>query len=259
MTKAQRTGLAARFVAGGLVWPTLLSILGLVVLVGLGVWQLQRMTWKNSLIAAIETRVVREPVALSEVMKRWQTLKGDVDYTRAWVSGEFQHDKERFYYAPHPRLGPGYHVYTPLRLADPSGKVLWINRGYLPRGKRARNARANGLPAGEVKVTGLVRLAGLQGMFSPDNDVAGNTWYWRDLAAMHASAYEEAETSPLPFFLDAEAQPGQKAGIWPKGGVTDINLPNKHFGYALTWLGLAMTLLGVYVAFALSRLRQQGT
>jgi surfeit locus 1 family protein len=37
--------------------------------------------------------------------------------------------------------------------------------------------------------------------------------------------------------------------------VTRLELPNRHLEYALTWYGLAATLVGVYLAFAISRLR----
>ncbi len=32
-------------------------------------------------------------------------------------------------------------------------------------------------------------------------------------------------------------------------------IPNNHLQYAVTWFGLALTLVGVYAAFALTRLR----
>ena len=44
-------------------------------------------------------------------------------------------------------------------------------------------------------------------------------------------------------------------GGLPRGGVTRLDLPNRHLEYALTWYGLALTLIGVYGAFAASRLR----
>ena len=44
----------------------------------------------------------------------------------------------------------------------------------------------------------------------------------------------------------------------PRGGVTRLDLPNRHLEYALTWYGLALTLIGVFVAFARGRLRSLG-
>jgi surfeit locus 1 family protein len=62
---------------------------------------------------------------------------------------------------------------------------------------------------------------------------------------------EAGRVSPL--FLDAEAQPGE---TWPRGGVTRLDLPNRHLEYALTWYGLALALIGVYSIFVIGRLRR---
>ena len=58
----------------------------------------------------------------------------------------------------------------------------------------------------------------------------------------------------LPFWIDADAQPEPPGGL-PKGGATRLDLPNRHLEYAITWYGLALTLIGVYLAFAAGRLR----
>ena len=59
----------------------------------------------------------------------------------------------------------------------------------------------------------------------------------------------------LPFFVDAEAEPAPPGG-WPRGGVTRLELPNRHLEYALTWYGLAAALVGVFLAFAAARWQQ---
>jgi surfeit locus 1 family protein len=56
------------------------------------------------------------------------------------------------------------------------------------------------------------------------------------------------------FTLDAEATPASPGG-WPQGGVTRLTLPNRHLEYALTWYGLALTLVGVLAAFIFGRWR----
>jgi surfeit locus 1 family protein len=56
-----------------------------------------------------------------------------------------------------------------------------------------------------------------------------------------------------PFYVEADATPNP--GGWPRGGQTRLNLPNNHLQYALTWYGIALTLIGVFVAFAWPRLR----
>ena len=55
----------------------------------------------------------------------------------------------------------------------------------------------------------------------------------------------------VPFFVDADATPNP--GGLPVGGVTLIDLPNSHLQYALTWYGLAGTLVVVFGLFAWKR------
>jgi surfeit locus 1 family protein len=101
------------------------------------------------------------------------------------------------------------------------------------------------------------------GWFAAENDPARNLWYWPDLPAMTASAFPDGrQVAPggpqtagtLPLAIDADARPAPPGGL-PRGGVTRLQLPNRHLEYALTWYGLAATLIGVYSAFAISRLR----
>ena len=105
---------------------------------------------------------------------------------------------------------------------------------------------------GTVRITGLIREVPAPGMFTPANDAARNLWYWPDIAAMTDSAFRDAPgatMTALPFWIDADAQPEPPGGL-PKGGVTRLDLPNRHLEYAITWYGLALTLIGVYLAFA---------
>ena len=249
----------ARIARAGLLWPTLLSLVGLVILFGLGTWQLYRKAEKEALIAVVEARLHGEPLELAEVISTRKAA--ETDYQRVKVSGEFVPGKERFYYAPQPKLGPGYDVYQPLQYAP--GKVVWVNRGFIFRRVKDK-PEVWQAGQGGIEVTGNARLPAKPGFFTPDNDAKSNTWYWRDLAGMQGSAFEAgAGVDAAPVFIVAE--PAQRSSrkdnaaldgaSWPRPGVSDIAILNRHLEYALTWFGLALTLLGVYVAYAWSRLR----
>ena len=240
----------ARLRQAGLVWPTAFAAAGLAVLVGLGTWQLERKRWKEDLIAKIAARVHAPPVPLirAEQLRR---DGADVEYLHVIARGRFQHDEERYLYAPAPS-GLGWHVYTPLEYAP--GRFVWINRGFVPDARKDPASRREGQVPGETEVTGLIRQPQARRMFTPANDVAHNLWYWPDVAALHASAFGGTGAEALAFTVDADAKPAPPGGL-PAGGVTRLDLPNRHLEYALTWYGLGLTLIGVYSAFAAGRLR----
>ena len=234
-----------------LVWPTLATLAALGVLLGLGTWQLERKRWKEDLLGKIAARVTAEPLPAARAAELMRG-GGDIEYMHVSAAGRFHHDKERYLYFPAP-AGLGWHVYTPLEVAP--GRIIWVNRGLVPNASKAPAARTAGQVAGEIVVRGVVRVPQGKTLFTPQNDVAGNLWHWPDISALTASAFPpEASFTALPFTIEADAEPPPPGGL-PKGGVTRIALPNRHLEYAVTWYGLALTLIGVYLAFAINRLR----
>lgn len=229
------------------------TIVAFALLVGLGYWQLQRLAWKEGLLAQISERTGAEPQPLADILAR---PGDDPEYRHVSVSGRFLHDHEQYLWAPDAKAGPGYHVYTPLEYR--SGSVVWINRGFVPDAKKVAASRHEGQPEGDVTVTGLIRVpAAEQAMFAPDNAPERNFYYWASLGEMHAAAFSAGAMDKAPYFVDADAQPAN-AGGWPKGGVTRVSLSNRHLEYAMTWFGLAGALIAVYAAFVVSRVRRQG-
>lgn len=251
----------SRIRAAGLLLPTVMTLVALAVLVSVGNWQMSRKAWKDALVAQIAERVVAAPVELDTVMGLLTASYAEggaaqaVEYKRLRVTGRFLHDREQYVYAPHPKLGPGFHVLTPFDVAGAdAAPILIVNRGYVAEAVKERAKRPAGLVAAETTVTGLVRLQSEKGGFTPDNDPARNLWYWRDIQALGVAMLPAKNRRILPFVLDAEAEPANPGG-WPKGGVTEVKLPNRHLEYALTWYGLAAALIAVYGVYAFGRLR----
>lgn len=248
-----------RWRAAGLILPTLLTLAVLPLLLGLGTWQWQRKAWREDLIAKIETRRTAEPVSYTAALSQY-VQKGEADYVRVRIAGTFDFAEERHLYAPH-EDGPGWDVYT---LFKPEGgqPPLFVNRGWVPDALKDPAKRAGGQLAGIVTVTGLARTPQPKGAFTPENDLTGNRWYSRNLDAMRWGASGEPRADQLatmrlapyaPFSLDAEAEPANPGG-WPKGGTTEIHLFNSHLQYVVTWYGLALTLIGVFIVFARQKL-----
>ncbi len=229
-----------------LLWPTLATLLGLTVLFGLGTWQLKRLAAKEATIARIASRAQAVPLDLAEALRIWRETS-DIDYHRLRIEGRFLHNRERHYVWAAGRE-VGWRVITPLK--TDSGAVVMVDRGFVPNALKEPAARHAGRIEGMVEIVGLARAPGIKGLFTPDNEPARNMWYWRDLETMAKGAASEGP--PAPFFV--EAVRADVPGGWPRAGATRLELSNRHLEYALTWYGLAIALLTVFVFFARSRL-----
>jgi surfeit locus 1 family protein len=235
----------------GLVGLTLCVLAALAVLIALGVWQLERLKWKEGMIAQIEARATAAPIALEEAEALARSGR-DPSYLRARVEGRFHHGRERYLYAVADGQ-PGWHVITPLE--TPGGEMVLIDRGFVPDALKDPSSRALGQVERVVEVTGLVRMPERQGPFIPDNEPVSNRWFWRDLPAMSASMFPSGAIEVVPFFIEAEKS--EVPGGWPEGGQTRLVIVNNHLQYALTWLALAACLLAVYAAYVWSHYRRK--
>jgi surfeit locus 1 family protein len=224
--------------------PGLLATIGiaLVMLLSLGTWQLYRLQWKEQLIAEIEARRNTAPADLAQVEAR--ALAGeDIDYVRVTATGTFDHAHEQYFFATNEGK-VGYHVYTPLILAD--SRTVFVNRGFVPESQKDPAKRAQGQVGGAVTVRGLARarLAAKPSWAVPESEPAKRLYFWKDLDTMAANVAVPKDKL-IPFFIDADA--AANPGGWPRGGVTQLELPNNHLSYALTWYGLAGVLIVVSV------------
>jgi surfeit locus 1 family protein len=236
--------------------PAIATLLGLAVLIALGSWQLQRLAWKNDLVATVEARLAATTIP-APPPTAWPALDLEaLDYQPVSVTGRYLHDREVhvFIGLTQPRGpvgGPGYFVLTPLQTAE--GWTVIVNRGFVPQERKDPATRAEGQVAGEVTVSGLLRRPELRNPFTPADDPGRNIWFTRDPAAI-AAALDLPGGEVAPYTTDAAYDPAQPGGI-PQGGESVVSFPNNHLIYALTWYGLGVVLLAVFFAFARGRLR----
>ncbi|MBW7971884.1 SURF1 family protein [Bradyrhizobium sp. BR 10289] len=223
-------------------WLTVLSLTAFAVLMALGIWQVERRTWKLALIDRVEQRV-HAPAQPIPSPASWAAVSAANDeYRHVTVSGRFLHDRETLVQAV-TEEGPGYWVLTPLQRDD--GTQVLINRGFVPSERRDASTRQGGNPDGKVEISGLLRITEPKGGFLRNNVPQHNRWYSRDVAAIAAARGLDLVA---PFFVDADA--GSQSAGGPIGGLTVIRFPNNHLIYALTWFALAFMLAGrLFVTF----------
>jgi surfeit locus 1 family protein len=221
-------------------WPTLFAIPTTLLCLALGAWQIQRLHWKEGLIAERTAAVHAPTIPLPPDNAVPRTL----EFRHVSAQGVFLNDKEIFLGATSADGESGYQILTPLREAG--GRIVFVNRGFIPSELKDRTKRSAGEPAGQVRIDGLLRLPpeGRPNWFLPDNRPDLNYWFWVDLPAM-AAAYKLGRVAP--FYIDADATPNP--GGWPRGGVTRLDLPNNHLQYAITWFSLAGAMIVIYVLF----------
>jgi surfeit locus 1 family protein len=234
--RSSRLSLAAALVAG---------LVAFAILIMLGTWQVQRMHWKEGLLATIEARVHAEPKPLDAVLSSGPAV-ADLEYTPVALEGTFVHAAERHFFATW-NGASGFFVYTPL--LRPQGDYVFVNRGFVPYDLKDAARRPQSLVDGPVAITGLLRapLVEKPSAILPDNDPGKNLFYWKDIRAMAASAGLPADAAILGVFVDADDTPNE--GGLPVGGVTIVDLPNNHLQYVVTWYGLAAALAAVLGAW----------
>jgi len=210
---------------------------------GLGVWQVQRRSWKIELLKHLEERTSAPPVPLPFDQEELLSL----EFGRVHVRGKFEHDKV-VYIGPRSLLkdgsasgggslfgnsdGIGFHVITPFQLENSDKKIL-VNRGWVPRNKISVSSRGEVLPVGTMDLIGVVRKTEKRQNFQPKvtNAEDTNKWSTRDVEALA----NKLET--LPIFIDADSNSTVPYG--PVGGQTRCTLANDHMSYLITWFSLS--------------------
>ena len=232
------------------------AVLAFAVLIALGTWQIKRKAWKEGLIAALTTRLTAPPVALPPPAS-WPTLdRADNEYRRVVFKAQFETGRDALVYATASAFRPdvdgsrpGYWVFAPARLAD--GGLAVVNRGFVPKDVWDANARAAAPISGDVTITGVIRWPDERHWFTPADDPAHDLWFLRDPVAMAAA---KGWTHASPFYVEQESP--IPPGGWPQPGKLVVRLRNEHFQYALTWYGLALALVIMFVSWAIKSNRE---
>jgi surfeit locus 1 family protein len=220
---------------------SLTAIIGIAILTGLGVWQLERREWKTKLIADLTQRESAPAIA-------WK-VSGPTppEFTHVTVEGDLRTDRPLLLYGRTLNGAAGVHELAALIRDD--GAAVLIDEGFSPlpvNGDDIQHA-----PIRNRRIEGLIRYAPGKAWFDADNDDVKNEWFWIDLPRM-------AKVLGLPYMAPVYVEatvPVETDGPTPTGGVLAGQIRNEHLTYAITWFSLAGVFAAVYAVWLHRKLK----
>lgn len=219
-----------------LLLPLLFGIAGTAVLVWLGVWQMQRLAWKEAVLSEIDARIGAAPVELPGVIDPSADL-----YLPVRVSGSTGAE-DILVQSSLKGIGAGFRVIAPFTLAD--GRRILLDRGFLRASEKATPR-----PPVTMTIEGNLHWPDELDRFTPDPDIAARLWFARDIPSLSSALETEA------VLVVARATSLDQKPIYPHP-VDSTGIPNDHLEYAVTWFGLAAVWVVMTAAFLRSRLRE---
>jgi surfeit locus 1 family protein len=227
-------------------WPTLISLPALIVLLGLGTWQMQRLAWKEGIIRAFSERISADPLTGAPSGRPLE----EIEYRRVRLSGRYINDREMFLAGRTFNGRGGWAILTPFRTDD--GALVVVDRGWVPLDRKDPRTRPQSLIEGPTTVEGIIRRPNLRTYFTPENEPDKNLWFSADVEAMA----RKADLGPVrPYLVEGLRQ--LIPGGFPVGGEIQVALRNDHLQYAITWYSLAIALVVIYVLFHLKLEREK--
>ena len=211
-----------------LFWPSITTAALLALAVGLAVWQVQRLAWKTALLAEIDRGEASPAIPLPPDPR---------PFTKVRVSGTLRQDLAALYgiEVRSTLTGQVIGAYLLNPLERPGADPIIVNRGWVPT-----NAPRDGPPV-PATVEGYIRAPEHSVRFGAADDPAARRFYALDPAAVGASL---GLPRVAPFTLVALGH--VPPGAFPDPAETLPRPPNNHLVYALTWFGLAVTLLVMF-------------
>ncbi len=205
--------------------PLLFTIAAVAVCGTLGAWQVQRLVWKEKLIADMTAARAEAPLT---------TLPDDISgllYRRVEVPGEYLNEHNFHFVGRMKGDTVGFFIHAPFKMDD--GRTILVNRGYAPKNTETR------LP-GRQTVSGILRPLRAKRYFSPENQPEKNVWFYEDLPALSQASGEKL----LPLAVEATGE--YKSGVFPIPNDGVIPIRNDHLGYAVTWFAMSLIALVMY-------------
>lgn len=217
--------------------PLILSLGGFLLMMSLGGWQLQRLAWKENLLAEIQTARDSKPL---DVLP--QEGLESLSFHTVKLIGTFLHEKSFHVAARYYKSKLGYHIFTPFMLED--GRIVVVNRGWVPVKQKELSTRPDSEPKGEQELVGMIRVGSDRSRFTPPNQPDKNIWFGRDVDQMAA----QSGLTLLPITIDIMAEENPD-GHLPIASGGQISLRNDHLQYAITWFLVGLGIAVIFIVY----------
>lgn len=205
---------------GRLAFLLIFGLGGAAILISLGVWQMQRLAWKQDLIADIETRIAAAPVPLPDILDPERDAYLPVEVTGMLSPAYLQ------VLVSKKGAGAGYRIIRPMLRNE--GRIM-VDMGYVTTTDASGLLFEEGPP---LTIVGNLQWPQETDGFTPAPDLDNNIWFARDVEAM-ANALG---TDPVLVVRRDAPQLGGPLSPLP---VDTSAIPNDHLQYAITWFSLA--------------------
>ena len=212
-------------------WATIFTTLGVIALCTLGTWQIQRLAWKEDIIAKLDAAYdnpIKDP-DLSDL--------NDNDFLYAEIRGKFLFEKSILLGHTVKNEKPGQFLITPL-LTDQG--TLLVNMGFNPKGWALENHFLKSYNNEKISFTGIIRKPSCNS-FTPQNSPEENTWYRLDIDQISSA---QNLKNPMPFVMIVDFASRKFDAQFPNNERWEPN--NNHAQYAFFWFTLASTLVIIY-------------
>jgi surfeit locus 1 family protein len=239
-----------------LLWPSLMTALMLIVLLGLGTWQVRRLIWKEDLLAQIERAEASAPVPLPPLASLSGASPSTLSpltpslspFMKVSATGTFLADSVALYGADVRTIasGPvmGARMIEPLREAN--GDVILVDRGWVPLSRSAPIDQ----PSGAFTVSGYIRSGDSASWFSAKDNLVERRFFTLDPKAIGAAIGLPNVPPFVLVVLGTQTGAGPTEEHWPDPARHLPRPPNSHLSYAITWYGLALALLAIFIVWA---------
>lgn len=200
--------------------PLVTGLVGIAVLMSLGIWQVQRLTWKQGVLAEIDSRITAAPVAVPAVPD-----PEDDKYLPVTATGRYT-GQDIVVLASVKQIGAVHRLIA--AFVTGNGRRILVDRGWTRAGADIRTG-----PSGPVTLTGNLHWPDETDGWTPEPDPKTGLWFARDVPALA----QALKTEPV-LLVVREASPSDPA-VTPLP-VDSAAIPNDHLQYAITWFSLAV-------------------